>query len=199
MTEDLEGIGEEALRKLTKEEVPDEAVTFNMKVPSLKELNEKVEQEVELTPDEAAAYAIFKQKSAKIAQIMTRGIVNDKLQMIIDSAVPEGRKGKFIRDNDDDILRYQNLFYTFDYKEGHTKGLHAEADGRIRVGDVVLMTISEDDLYILRESRKKRVEWKLDQGKQEYIGPASAKEKEEGGSLVQSFDESSRTIHRAHN
>jgi len=201
MSKDIEELGKDALRKLEVDEAVEvgafEPSPIPLSVISIEELREKKDRGEEFSSEEAAAFALYSAKKARTAQIMHRGIINDKLQLIIDTSVPEGRRGKFIRDNKDDIMRYKNLHYDFQYKKGGEKGLHAEADGRIRVGDVVLMTISIEDLQMLREIRQEKVQWKLDQGKQEYIGPATSDEQTSGRGLVSSFDESSRTVHTA--
>ena len=138
----------------------------------------------EPTPEEAEK--VREGKKARIAQIMSRGILNDRLQSVYNAAVPDDRRGKFIRDDPGDIVRYSNLGFTFDYVEGAT-GMHGTPDDRIRVGDVVLMTISLEDRAILHEVRLDGIKKKLGASRIEYEGlVASALERGQG---VPGFDE----------
>lgn len=143
----------------------------------------------EPTPEEAME--LVRQKTARIAQVLARGILNDRLQGIYDTSVPDGYGGKFVRDNPDDIIRYQNLGFEFKYKEG-AEGLHGTPDGRVRVGDLVLMTINPEDRHILKEAKKQQVENKLTAGRRDY---ARSAQKEAPG--VQSFDQSDVRVHKS--
>jgi len=174
---ELREAGEAALRELREGK------------PKLKERKEHKE----LTPEEAEVKARRAEKKARYAQVLSRGILNEKLALAYKQSVPDGFVGKFIRDNEGDVVRYANLGYGFTYREG-AKGLNASPDGRVRAGDVVLMTISKEDLEILREIRIERVKYKVgEQGRQEYTREAEAAA-EEGGPIP--FDESSTTISR---
>jgi hypothetical protein len=172
-TKDLKSVGAQALQ--------------NIKPPLSGDYLDAMEDAPEPTPEEAAA--LREQKIARIAQVLDRGVLNDKLQEILRSCVPKGRRGKFVRDSEGDVMRYQNLNYTFDVVKGAT-GLHATGDNRVRVGDLVLMTISEEDYSILEEIRRRTIRKKIGIGKQEYINLASRNS--EGG--VVPFDESHTTI-----
>lgn len=119
----------------------------------------------DVTPEEAVQ--IRESKIAKITQVLSRGLLNDKLEGILKNATPAGRVGKFVRDRPEDIMRYENLGYTFDVKPGAT-GLHGTGDTRVRVGDVVLMTISVDDFELLREINARTVRQKLGVARKEY-------------------------------
>ena len=118
----------------------------------------------EKTPAEAAA--IRATKKARVAQILTRGILNEKIQSVFERAVPDGFTGKFVRDDGGDIVRYRNLMFGFTYNEGCED--IQDPDGRIRIGDVVLMTITREDRAILSEVREQQIQHKLGKGKEEY-------------------------------
>lgn len=143
----------------------------------------------EPTPEEAKALARRQEKKARLTQALTRGVLGDRLQSVYDAGVPDGYRGKFVRDDEESIIRYSNLGYVFTYK----KGGKAAPDGRIRVGDVVLMTISEEDRELLAEVKQEQVRKKLTAARREYLGTAS--EKEVAG--VKSFDESITAIERS--
>lgn len=156
------------------------------------DLNDK-EVEVKEEPTPELALETRAQKKARIAQVFTRGVVNSKLQAVYEVAVPEDRVGKFIRDTEEDIIRYRNLGFEFVYKKGAATRVdaHGTADGRIRIGDVVLVTISKEDHGILKELKHEQVLKKLDYGKEEFM-TLSGKEAESGGAVP--FDESQRVI-----
>jgi len=139
------------------------------------EKKEKKETEVTREPTPEEAEDIRAGKKARIAQILVRGIINDKLQAIYDDSVPEEYSGKFVRDTEEDVVRYENLGYGFVYRDG-AKGLHGVADNRIRVGDLVLMTIRKEDRELLEEVRLDRIKYKLGEGKREYARRAEGTE-----------------------
>lgn len=153
------------------------------KKPELDDINP------EPSPEEAEE--IRAQKKARIAQIMSRGILNERLQSVYDAGVPESRHGKFVRDDQGSIVRYSNLGYTFEYNED-SLGEHATADNRIRVGDVVLMTISKDDHEILKEVRLDGIKKKLGASRREYKDQVARGMDAETG--VAGFDDSSTVI-----
>lgn len=139
----------------------------------------------EPTPEEAEA--IRAQKKKRVAQVLTRGVLNAKLDNVYHASVPSGRVGKFIRDDFESTIRYTNLGYSFEYNSEAVK-LHGSADGHIRVGDVVLMTISQEDREILREVKREGIKRKLGAGRKEYTDRAEQASRE--GSGTAPFDES---------
>lgn len=142
----------------------------------------------EKTAAEAAKIA-REERRAHFAQVLVRGVLNTRLQLILDESVPEGRFGKFVRDDKADVIRAENLGFTFEYKEGAV-GVHGDSTGRIRAGDCVLMTISEEDAEIHRELRRELVKRKFGEARREYMSRAE-EAAEEGGAAP--FD-SSQTI-----
>lgn len=141
----------------------------------------------DLSPEEAER--LYEEKIARLTQVLSRGVLNDALQRIIDQAVPEGYHGKFVRDNEGDINRYRNLGYGFTYREGtQVRGSHGTGDSRIRQGDVVLMTVSGEQMDLLKEVRRRLVRKKLEIGKEEYLARAASEE------AAPAFDESKLTI-----
>jgi hypothetical protein len=179
---DLRKAGEDALKKLREDAKANAEVT-------------STEPRKDLTPEEAEIRASERAtKKARYAQVLTRGILNEKLALAYNLSVPEGYAGKFVRDTEGDVIRYSNLGYGFTYREG-AKGLNASPDGRVRVGDVVLMTITREDIEILREIQSDRIKYKVgEQGRQEYT--REAERAAEGGKGPVPFDESSTTISR---
>jgi len=178
-SDELRAAGEEALRKLQERAEAPQAETG---------------AKVDVTPEEAQKRAETRaEKKARYAQVLTRGILNEKLAAAYRDSVPDGFVGKFVRNTEGDVIRYSNLGYGFTYRKG-AKGLNASPDGRVRVGDVVLMTVSKEDQEILREIRGERVKHKAGkQGRQEYTRDAE-QAAQEGGPV--SFDESRTVISR---
>ena len=149
----------------------------------LRELGPKTRPIEEPTPEEAEE--IREKKKARISQIMSGGILNERLQAIYDRSVPKGYRGKFVKDSDDYIIRYGNLGFLFHYSE-EAAGLHETSDGRIRAGDLVLMTIPEEDYSILEEVRTEKVKQKLSAGRDEYHRQMQSSGQE--GSIIDESD-----------
>lgn len=197
MSDDLRQAGEEALRGLNKkDEDPEEdkqpKIRDPRRVPSPEPSETfRVRAEGELTPEEATE--LRAKKKARVSQVLSRGVLSEKLQNILDQNTPDDRAGKYILDREEEIVRYQNLGYTFEYAEGVKQQRGMTGDGRIRVGDLVLMTISREDLEILREVRSETVKARLGAAKKEYAAHAMA-EAERGGAVP--FDNSQTIIDR---
>lgn len=149
------------------------------------EEEESLELQTEPTPEEADE--IRAQKKRKVAQVLQRGILNSKLQAVYDACVPEGRKGKFIRGDDESFIRYSNLYYSRTFTDGALER-YGSVDGRIRVGDIELVTISDDDREILREVKQDRIMKNLGKGRKEYTAKADQAARE--GNAPVPFDES---------
>ena len=143
----------------------------------------------EMSAEEAAAKKAS--RKAELAHVLTRGVLNVKLQEVLDTYTPSDRVGKFVRDVDESLIRYKNLGYDFIYSKA--KLITPSVDGRIRVGDVVLMTVSREDREILREVRSETTRRRLIQGKEEFLSNAQ-KEAEKGGAVP--FDNSQTVIDR---
>lgn len=176
---DVRKTGARALENITKKSSEEEKKA---------KIEETQASRSEISPEEAARIA--EEKIARVTQVLSKGILNEKLASIIERSVPKGRIGKFVRDSEEDIIRYQNLGYTFEVNAG-ARGLHGTGDGRIRVGDLVLMTISQEDREILNIVRNRAIQQKLSAGRKEYTRPAERAAEASGISI---FDESQTTI-----
>jgi len=176
MSETVDSLGEDALRALKEQLGAREPQPEQPKAP------EQVLKE--MTPEEAEAIA--QQKRARVAQVLTRGILNDKMQRIFDKCIQEGWGGKFVRDTDEDIVRHENLGFTFVYAEG-AKTVTLNALGRVVVGDLVLMTISPEDRAILKQVKAEGVRRKLGSARSEYKRQTEQHAEREGIG-VQSID-----------
>lgn len=115
-----------------------------------------LDEREDLEPNEAKVRAMdLQEKRAHFIQVLSRGVVNDRLN--VKAKVPKGRRALWVRDRDEDIQRIVSLggrLETTD--EIGEAGLHGAGDNRIRVGDVVLMSISQEDHEILQDIK---AEW----------------------------------------
>ena len=174
---ELKAAGEEALKKLNQPTVdhPDTQRTVEVPTPTMAAEFQASEKAQVREPSAAEAEDIRAQKKFRMAQVLTRGVLNAKLESVYNASVPTGCAGKFIRDDFESIIRYKNLGYTFEYSEGANK-LYGTPEGHIRVGDVVLMTISTEDLEILREVRAEATRKRLGAARKEYVQQTEAQE-----------------------
>jgi hypothetical protein len=177
--QDLKALGDEALKKLQGggDSEPQPMSDFDRAAAAakLRVTERAVEAKVKLSTDEPTAedaMRLRKEKKARIAQVLSRGVLGEKLKSIIREATPDGYAGKFVRNDAQDIIRAQNLGFGFKYRadvDAVRLGLHATPDGKIRVGDILLMTITKEDQEILREVRTERMKAKLTKSKKEYL------------------------------
>lgn len=177
MSDDLKEVGAKALEGLGNPKEDSQEKEKDVKM----EAKEPTPEEVEATREE---------KKARLTQVLSRGILNQKLQNLYDACVPEGRAGKYILDSDDEKIRYSNLGFTFEYSKEAKE--HVGPDGKVRIGDVVLMTISLEDREILKEVKMDRTKENLGLGRREYN--EKAQEAAVGGPVP--FDESHLEIKR---
>lgn len=125
-------------------------------------------------PDTNAATAVaeqaetLEQKRARLVQVLSRGIVNDQLQRILDK-LPSGRVGKFVRTTDSDIALHEAMGFRVEKaKELGVNGLHGSSSGNIVIGDVLLMSCSQEDADLLEEIRAEQRRKTMNRGKEEY-------------------------------
>lgn len=160
--QELREKGEKALAELREDEVSAEAE--KQVLEELDEKAEKLSDREDQTPEEAEELS-RDEKKQRLAQVLERGILND---MLANVKAPAGRRGKFVRDNESDIMRYENLGFRIEtFAEGDTP--HGTGDNRKVIGDVVFMTISEEDYQILQEVREEKTRQKLGAAKREYV------------------------------
>ena len=162
MPKDIEDLGAKALA--TVDEEKEVEIDIEIETQEEVEIESTSIEDPEPTPEEAEA--IRTQKKARLAQVMMRGMTNEKLRLTYSKCVPKGYGGKFVRD-DDSIIRYKNLGFGFTYTK-EAEGLSSTADSRVTVGDVVLMTITLEDLALLKEIRHEKILQNLRKGKDEY-------------------------------
>lgn len=186
-------IDTDALEKNVEEEVEEALGSSDEQEPEEEmEIAIPLSERDDLSPEEAEA--LKEQEIQRLLQVLSRGIVNDQLQRIVDEATPEGYHSKFVRDTPGDVTRYKNLGFGFTYRDGAT-GSHGTGDGRIKHGDVVLMTIPPDRFEILQEVRRRQIVRKLGEGRRDY-NRRVAEAQEKGVVVAPSFDESETVIRK---
>lgn len=111
----------------------------------------------------------------KIAQVLQRGFVNHRLdpKQHLGDAYDPNRCYEWVRDREEDISRIQALGARIEQKpdSGTPEGTHGTADGRIRVGDVVLVSFSQADYKVIQEVREEKKERRRGEnaGRQDYL------------------------------
>ena len=118
------------------------------------------------TKDTTVAEAMTKaQRKAKLAQVLDRGMVSDRL--VVKDADPR-KHYEWCRDTEIDIDRWRSLGFEVEQEKG--EGLHGKGDSRRVVGDAVLMSCSKENFEILEELKAERKERKRRMNaKKEYL------------------------------
>ncbi len=116
------------------------------------------------TPEEAETLA---QKKAKLAQVLQRGMVADRLK--VKNPDPD-KVYEWIREEDTEMERHLALGFALEMEDGSTKNrLHDTGDNRCRVGDVVLMSTSVENYELIQQVRMDQKAKKSTLGKEEYL------------------------------
>ena len=120
--------------------------------------------EEEMTPEEAKAS--LDDRKSRIAQALTRGLVNDWLALI---DFPPDRRGVWIRETDQDIAKFETLGYRVETEYGQKFEDHDAGDGKRRYGDCILMSTSMDNYSLIQEVEAEQRERKRDAGRREFL------------------------------
>lgn len=149
----------------------------------------KFTQEKELTPEDADIIA-SDAELARITQVLSTGPMTSQMKSIM-RLIPEDRHGFFCRERDGDLFKYVNqLGYRIETVETlkGANAVHSSGDGRIRVGDVILLTTSKKNFENIQRAEAMLVRKKLD------IAPAEYKKNSGTNPLVPIIDESQRIV-----
>lgn len=115
----------------------------------------------------AAEAEVRAQKKAKLAQVLSRGAVSDRLA--VKDADPN-RHYEWCRNTTTDIDRWKALGFRVEQEKGRDSKLHGTGDGRILVGDAVLMSTSKENFELLDEVKGERKEKRARMNaKREYV------------------------------
>ena len=109
------------------------------------------------TKDTTAAEAMTKaQRKAKLAQVLDRGMVSDRL--VVKNPDPN-KHYEWCRDTEIDIDRWRSLGFEVETEVG--EGLHGKGDNRRVVGDAILMSCLRENFEILGELKAERIARRL--------------------------------------
>lgn len=128
----------------------------------------------EMSPEDATKKAeSIQAKKARIAQVLSRGFVNDKLAMA--EALPKDRRGFWVRERQEDIDRMRALGGRLEERPADTnpRDIHGTGDNRVRVGDVVLMSLPREDYDLIQQVRSERKQARSGKPKREYLERAA--------------------------
>lgn len=132
-----------------------------LKATSDAEKLEKAESREDVPVEEAESRA---KKKGRLAQILQRGFVNDKL--VVEGADPE-KYYCWVRDEVGEVARMKALGFDMENEAG--SGIHGTGDLTRRVGDVVLMSCSRDNYQLIQEIRMEQKSRRSTLGKKEYL------------------------------
>lgn len=148
--------------KAAEERIEAAAATREEHKKALKVLMEFDFAQGDLSEEEVIEKAArLKDMESRAAQVLSRGRTLDAMDRISAKHVPKGHVGLLVRNNELDIARAQALGYELCFNEEHKKSAKdtptGTADGLIRVGDAVLMSISEEEHRVLQKVKAKRI------------------------------------------
>jgi hypothetical protein len=132
-----------------------------------------VEEEGEMSPEDAVKKAeTLQQKKARIAQVLSRGFVNDKLAMA--ERLPKDRVGFWVRDRPEDVDRMKALGGRVEERPKGVgpRDVHGTGDNKVRVGDVILMSLPREEYDLIQQVRTERREAKSSKARREYLDKA---------------------------
>lgn len=99
---------------------------------------------------------------ASNVEVLSRGEVNDQINLAL-SRVPKGIKGQFFRNTDSDIFRANALGWeVFLDEEASKASPTGAADGRVILGDSILMVIPEARYVAQRLGEEKKLQTSRD-------------------------------------
>lgn len=152
---DLEGAGAAALAALQEAEAGDA---------------EGGDPTIEDTPTQREDLPIGEAKArltkGQLAQILHRGVVNDRLSI----KLPPNRVGYWIRDRQEDVDRIIALGGKMESaSQLGQKGLHGTGDDRIKIGDVIFMSLPRDVVDAIAEIDEENKRTLLTKGKNEFL------------------------------
>lgn len=105
-----------------------------------------------LTHDPEEIRRVRAERKAKLAQVLERGQVADRLEV----PLPEDVYGEWVVNDKAEIHRMEVLGFTVDKTYAKKRALHDEGDDRSIVGDVVFMTCDRETHDLIEEVRREK-------------------------------------------
>ncbi len=134
---------------------------------------EVIQRRAPLTQAQAAHKAeTLDDKKKRIAQILSVGRTAEMLRV---KHQDPNKRYAYIRDRDVDIDQYRSLGYELELNQPQGGG-HATGDSRIKVGDVVLMSIGREEYNLIEEVKDEMVKRRheVNPGQRDYMQQAQA-------------------------
>lgn len=91
---------------------------------------------------------------ARLAQVLDRGIVNDRLHV----ALPEDMHGEWVPNSKEEIYRMQTLGFDVDRTYAKKRALHNDGTDAAIIGDVIFMTCPKMVKEVIDEVRREKFE-----------------------------------------
>jgi hypothetical protein len=92
------------------------------------------------------------QKKARLAQVLDRGIVGDRLKVDLPSHV----HGEWVFNDQTEVMRMEALGFKVDTEYAPKRALHSKGDGASYVGDVVFMTCEKETKALIDEIKQEQ-------------------------------------------
>lgn len=90
---------------------------------------------------------------AKLAAILDRGIVEDRLKV----ELPEGMYGEWVRNDPLEIRRLQSLGFKIDDTYAKNRGIHSDGSDSAIVGDVIYMIVDKEVKDVIDDIRHEQI------------------------------------------
>lgn len=104
--------------------------------------------------DPAEFQRLRAEKKARLARILERGMVADRLAV----ELPADVYGEWVANDPSEIYRMKILGFEIDREYATSRALHSEGDGKSIVGDTVFMICDRDTKDLLDEIRRENFE-----------------------------------------
>lgn len=114
--------------------------------------------EIETVPEETRA-----QKKARLAQVLDRGVTNDRLAV---PNLPKHLHGEWIARDPSEIARMQGLGFWIDNEFAPLRSFNSDGTKTSQVADVVFMVCPKEDYDIIEEIRNEKFKEVHGDGKQ---------------------------------
>ena len=106
-----------------------------------------------LTEEQKVAHVgTLQERKARVARVLERGVIADRLNV----ALPNGMYGEWVPDDPIEIDRMKSLGFDIDREHSKNRGIHTNADGATKVGDVIFMTCPQEQHELIQLVKKER-------------------------------------------
>lgn len=133
-----------------------------------------VEETMKLESSEEAETRV--QKKARLARVLERGFVHDRLIV----SLPSHLVGEWVRKDQMSIARKQALGFRIDDEYATQRSLHSDGEGNPVVGDVIFMVTERENFELFEEIRR-------DQFRRMNTRPKQQREEEDLAANVEAY------------